>query len=218
MTRILLAGATGLVGRQVAAILSLRSMDRELHIISRRAIDNQGSNAVQHIVDPGHWARTITEVAPQVIISCLGTTIKTAGSKAAFAAVDFDLITNVGQAAKAARARHMIMVSSPVANASSKIFYLSTKGKTEDAIRAMGFERLDIIRPGLLRGMRSDARIGESLGTMLSPLTDAIMQGALRRFRSIDSTIVAKAIANLTVATGEGTYIHENDSIAELAG
>lgn len=218
MTRILLAGATGMVGRQVATIMSAPSIDGELHVISRRQINGLDSSAIQHIVEPANWTSPIIEVAPQVIISCLGTTIKSAGSKSAFTGVDFDLITLVGQAARAAGTRHMILVSSVGANASSANFYLSIKGKTENAIRALGFERLDIIRPGLLRGIRENARTGESLGIMLSPLTDVMMQGPFRRYRSIDGGIVAKAIANLSVAGGQGTFIHENDSITELAG
>ena len=218
MTRILLAGATGMVGRQVANILSAPFVDRELHIISRRPITGLDNNIMQHIVDPAKWTSLITEVAPQVIISCLGTTIKAAGSKSAFAAVDFELTTRVGQAAHAAGTRHMILMTSVGASASSANFYLSTKGKTETAIRALGFERLDIFRPGLLRGIRAEARTGESLGILLSPIADALMHGRFRRYRSIDGAVVAKAIANLTEAGGQGTFIHENDSITEVAG
>ena len=218
MTRILLAGATGMVGRQVANILSAPFVDRELHIISRRPITGLDNNIMQHIVDAAKWTSLITEVAPQVIISCLGTTIKAAGSKSAFAAVDFELTTRVGQAAHAAGTRHMILMTSVGASASSANFYLSTKGKTETAIRALGFERLDIFRPGLLRGIRAEARTGESLGILLSPIADALMHGRFRRYRSIDGAVVAKAIANLTEAGGQGTFIHENDSITEVAG
>lgn len=218
MTRILLAGATGMVGRQVANILSAPFVDRELHIISRRPITGLDNNIMQHIVDAAKWTSLITEVAPQVIISCLGTTIKAAGSKSAFAAVDFELTTRVGQAAHAAGTRHMILMTSVGASASSANFYLSTKGKTETAIRALGFERLDILRPGLLRGIRAEARTGESLGILLSPIADALMHGRFRRYRSIDGAVVAKAIANLTEAGGQGTFIHENDSITEVAG
>jgi uncharacterized protein YbjT (DUF2867 family) len=218
MTRILLAGATGLIGRQVVELLADMSSDHELHIISRRPVGNLPVNITQHIDDASRWSDYITASAPDVLISCLGTTIKTAGSKSAFAAVDLNLVSMVGQTAKTAGAGQMIMVSSVGANVSSANFYLSTKGKAEQALRAIGFDRLDIIRPGLLRGNRAETRTGELLGMMLSPLTDAMMHGRLRRYRSIDSATVAKAITNLTMADGSGMFIHENDAITTLAG
>lgn len=218
MTRILLAGATGLIGRQVVELLADMPSDHELHIISRRPVGNLPVNITQHIDDASRWSDYITASAPDVLISCLGTTIKTAGSKSAFAAVDLNLVSMVGQTAKTAGAGQMIMVSSVGANVSSANFYLSTKGKAEQALRAIGFDRLDIIRPGLLRGNRAETRTGELLGMMLSPLTDAMMHGRLRRYRSIDSATVAKAITNLTMADGSGMFIHENDAITTLAG
>ena len=112
----------------------------------------------------------------------------------------------------------MITVSSVGASADASNFYLSTKGKAEQALRALGFDRLDILRPGLLRGNRQESRTGEALGIILSPLTDALMHGPLRRYRSIDSATVANAIASLTVGGGKGENIHENDAIAALAG
>lgn len=112
----------------------------------------------------------------------------------------------------------MIAISSVGASAKSANFYLSTKGKAEAALRALAFDRLDILRPGLLRGNREENRTGESLGIMLSPFTDSLMHGPLRRYRSIDSAVVAKAIANLALNGGEGQLIHENDAITALAG
>jgi uncharacterized protein YbjT (DUF2867 family) len=171
-----------------------------------------------HIADSAEWPSHIAQIAPDVAISCLGTTIKTAGSKAAFAAVDLDLVIAFAAAAKAAGAKHMIAISSVGASANAANFYLSTKGKAEAALSALGFDRLDIIRPGLLRGNREESRTGEVLGIMLSPFTDALMHGPLRRYRSIDSAVVAKTIANLAMTDGQGTFIHENDAITAFAG
>ena len=218
MSKILLVGATGLVGQQVLQLLTMQNSANELSIISRRSVDNLPIYLSQHVAEPSEWPRRIAAIAPDILINCLGTTIKIAGSNSAFAAVDLELVNTIGRAAQTAGAKHMITVSSVGANAYSANFYLSTKGKAELALRAIGFQRLDIIQPGLLRGDRAERRQGESLGIMLSPLTDAIMHGPLRRFRSIDSATVARAIANLVSAGGAGTYIHENEEITALAG
>lgn len=218
MSRILLAGATGLVGFQVLQLLALEGSKAEPHSISRRPVVLLPLGIQPHIVDIAEWSAIITGIKPDVAISCLGTTIKTAGSKEGFAAVDLDLVTSVATAAKAAGAKQMIAISSVGASANSANFYLATKGKAEAALRALTFDRLDILRPGLLRGNREESRAGETLGIILSPLTDALMHGPLRRYRSINSFDVAMAIANLAVVGGQGQFIHENDAITALAG
>ncbi len=215
MSKILLVGATGLVGSQVFKGLCSA---HDLHIISRRPLVSLPPNVMCHVIASEGWAELTAKIAPDIAISCLGTTIKTAGSKTAFAAVDFDLVTAFAAAAKESGARQMIAISSVGASASSANFYLSTKGKAEAGLRALEFGRLDILRPGLLRGDRQESRAGEALGMMLSPFTDALMHGPLRRYRSIDSATVARAIVNLVETERHGQFIHENDAITALAG
>jgi hypothetical protein len=84
---------------------------------------------------------------------------------------------------------------------------------------ALGFERLDLLRPGLLTGgERPDSRPGERIGILLSPLTDLLMIGGLSRYRSIPSAKVAQAAVTLALGGGHGRHIHENDAIRALAG
>ena len=218
MRRILLAGGTGLVGSQVLQHLALGHSNIELHIIARRPVNSPPAGVQSHVADIADWPALIARIAPEVAICCLGSTIKVAGSKEAFAAVDFDLVTAFAKASKAAGAKQMIEISSVGANAQSANFYLATKGKAESALQALSFDRLDIVRPGLLRGNRSESRAGEALGITLSPFSDALMHGAFRRYRSVDSQIVARAIAALAIVGGQGEFIHENDAMTALAG
>ena len=82
-----------------------------------------------------------------------------------------------------------------------------------------GFDRVDFLRPGLLTGgERPESRPGESIASLLAPLTDILMLGGLRRYRSIPARIVAQAAANLALNGGDGRHIHENESIRALAG
>jgi len=117
----------------------------------------------------------------------------------------------------------MISVSSVGAKAGSGNFYLSTKGKMEDALAAMGFDRLDILRPGLLLGDRhGPRRTGEAIGMLLAPLTDALMHGGLRRYRSVRADAVARAMLALaagggTTGGGSSVHVHEHDAILSLA-
>lgn len=89
----------------------------------------------------------------------------------------------------------------------------------EQGLRNIGFQRLDIMRPSLLTGgKRDEQRPGEALGILLSPVTDRLMLGPMRRFASTPSDLLAKAIAALASKNDDGIFIHENDSIRSLAG
>jgi uncharacterized protein YbjT (DUF2867 family) len=218
MKKVIVAGATGLIGKQV--VFELAGLDHvETHILVRRTPERVPEGLIVHALDTGSWPKAIAATAPDVVISCLGTTMRTAGSKEAFRAVDFDLVLAVAAAARAAGARQMIAVTSVGASPKASNFYLKTKGEAEDAMAAQGFERLDLIRPGLLTGgERPDARPGESLGILLSPITDLLMVGGLSRYRSVPAATVAHAIVALVTKGGEGRHIHENDAIRALAG
>ena len=152
-------------------------------------------------------------------MSAIGTTMRQAGSKAAFRAVDHDAVTDFASAARRAGARRMAIVSSVGADAASRNFYLRVKGEAEAALRALGFERLDIMRPGLLRGPRDGPpRTGERLALLLSPVSDLILRGPLDRYAAIDAAVVADAMVASLDQTGAGTFVHENRAIHRLAG
>ncbi len=161
----------------------------------------------------------VEDIGPDIAISCLGTTMRIAGSQKAFRSVDHDLVTAFAKAAKMAGAKHFIAISSVGASAKSGSFYLRTKGEVEGILGGMGFDRLDLIRPGLLTGgSRPDSRLGESIATIFSPVTGLFMLGSLSRYHSTPSVKVAQAIAALVADGGQGSFIHENDSINAVAG
>ena len=217
MKKVVIAGATGLVGKQLVVELAGQE-GVETHILVRRKPERVPTGVIVHVADPKDWPAEVASINADVAISCLGTTMKTAGSKGAFRAVDFELVAAFAKAAKEAGAGHMIVVSSVGASTKASNFYLQTKGEAEEAMTQAGFERVDFLRPGLLTGgERPESRPGESLAIMLAPLTDLLMVGGLSRYRSIPALVVAQAIANLALTAGQGKHIHENDAIRALA-
>lgn len=215
--KILLVGATGLIGGLLTRKLVEQGRDSTLHLLLRRPYRENVGKAKVHVQLQENWPATIARIKPDIAISCLGSTMKKAGSKAEFAAVDRDLVGAVAAAAKAAGARQFIAISSTMADSSASSFYLKTKGEAEDLLRAQHFDRLDIIRPGLLRGERtSDNRLGESLAIAASPVLDLLLQGKFRRYRSILASDIAAAIVELMGESAPGTYVHENDAIWEM--
>ena len=198
----IIAGASGLVGDLLAA----RLKDQNLTAIGRRAVPGITD---QRIAPVAEWPALVATLKPEIAISTLGTTIRAAGSQAAFAAIDHDAVVAFARAAKDAGARQFLMVSSVGAGSAS--FYLKTKGRAEASVRAMGFARVDIFRPGLLLGERPGAaRPVERLLTALSPITNALTPRAFDQYRAIAADDVAAAMARVVGATVDGVFIHHN--------
>ena len=131
-------------------------------------------------------------VEAEDVFCCLGTTIKVAGSQAAFRRVDYEYPVALARAAARDGAKRLLVVSALGANARSRVFYNRVKGEMENAVRAAGVARPCLFRPSLLSGPRAEPRFGERaglvLGTMLGPL--------LGRYRPIHADLVAAAMLN----------------------
>lgn len=211
-----IAGATGLVGRQMLDLLLREPLD--VHALLRRP-------APELPVSPRlrlhqiNFAAPLTDAlpAPQTVCLCLGTTIKQAGSQAAFRAVDFDAVLNVARAARAAGARRCAVVSALGADRQSKVFYNRVKGDMEQALRSLQFERLVIARPSLLVGERAalgqPTRAGEVWGLRLSkPLLPLIPA----RWRPIEARRVARAMLLALEQPGAAVQLLESDALQTL--
>ena len=217
-TRVVLVGATGLIGRAVMAEAVARP-DIHLVAVARREVPlPKGARMEMLLSDTEHWPDAIAAGRPHVGVIALGTTIKAVGGdKQAFRAVDHDLVLECAAAAKAAGARQLIVVSSVGAQFSSKNFYLSVKGEVEDKLAKLHFERLDIMRPGLLRGKREGApRPAERLGMILSPVLDLLMLGGLRKYRSAKAADVARVILLLAGTRQRGQVVHQHDEMQRI--
>ena len=215
--KILIVGATGLIGGLLTRKLVGQGADKQMHLLLRRPYRENVGKAKIHVQLQENWPAAIAKIKPDIAISCLGSTMKKAGSKAEFAAVDRDLVGAVAAAARTAGARQFITISSTMADSGASGFYLKTKGEAEDLLRAQQFDRLDILRPGLLRGERTnDNRMGERLAIAASPVLDMLLHGKFRRYRSILASDVAAAIVALIGADASGEYVHENDGICAM--
>lgn len=216
--RVLLVGATGLVGTQVMQQCVGRADVRLIALTRREAPMPPGARMEMLVADPAEWSESLATVAPNAVICALGTTWRKAGGdQAAFRAVDQDLVLRVAQAAKDAGVSNFVLISSVGADLASRAFYLRVKGEVEAALRKLKFYRLDILRPGLLRGRRAgDRRIAERLGIVFSPLMDVFLHGERRRFRSLDARIVSRAALKGAMEKAQGTFVHEHDAICRL--
>lgn len=216
---LLLVGATGLVGSALIAHTAHNRAIRLAALARREPGLPRGACVEVLVADPAQWAEAIARARPQCLVIALGTTrAAVGGDLAAFRAVDHDLVLAVARAGRAAGTRQVILVSSVGADAASRAFYLRVKGEVEAAVNALNFPRLDIVRPGLLRGARQGpARPLERAGQIVAPLVDPLLRGSLARFRSIHARDVAAAIALLAGHEGRGRQVHHTGDIHKLA-
>lgn len=212
--RLCLVGASGLVGQAVIAGSIGRSDVRVIGVARREVPLPEGAQMEVLVGDTSQWPTLIAAAQAQVLVCALGTTRKAAGSDEAFRAVDYDLVLETAKAARAAGIEHVILVSSVGADRASRNLYLRTKGDIEDAVHKLGFRRLDILRPGLLRGHRSESRPLESMAQVLNPVADAIvLHGRFAKFRSISVRRLADTIFVLSAEKTRGRFIHEHDAM-----
>jgi uncharacterized protein YbjT (DUF2867 family) len=216
--RVLLVGATGLVGTRVMEACVGREDVRLIALTRREAPMPPGARMEMLVADPAEWDKSLAAVAPDAVICALGTTWRKAGKdEAAFRAVDQDLVLKVARAARDAEVKNFVFVSSVGAGLGSRAFYLRLKAEVETSLRKLKFYRLDILRPGLLRGpRRGDRRAAERLGIWLSPMTNLFFHGPRRELRAIDARVVAHAALQGAKEKVRGTFVHDYDAIRRL--
>ncbi|GAA4052724.1 NAD(P)H-binding protein [Parerythrobacter jejuensis] len=217
--RIALVGATGLIGQQILQLAVGREDLRIVGIARREVSLPEGARMEVFVAEPDKWGEVLEAVKPDVLISALGSTWNKSGKdEDAFRAVDQHLVLDTAKAAMAAGVERMIAVSSVGADRHSKNFYLRVKGEVELQLSKVGFKRLDILRPGLLRGGRkNDPRAGESLAIIASPIMDLLLHGSMRQYRSIKAREVGEAALALALRRTQGRFVHDNDGMHRAA-
>ena len=189
----LVIGATGATGRDlVNQLLTDKDYD-EVNVFVRRPLEVESPKLKTHIVDfekPEEWKDLVDG---DVAFSCLGTTLKDAGSKEAQRKVDYDYQYNFAKAAKENEVEDYILVSSYGANPKSKIFYSRMKGELEQSIKALHFNKLMIFQPGMLDRKDSE-RTGEVLGGKIIKFANKF--GVLTQQKPLPTAVLAKAMIN----------------------
>lgn len=152
----------------------------------------------------------------QDVFCALGTTIRKAGSQAAFRHVDLELPLRSAKVALQAGAEQFVVVSSVGADATSKNFYLRTKGEMERELARLPFKAIHILRPSLLIGKRAEFRLSEVIAMALAPALDLVTLGALRKYHSVRAETVGKAMVTAAKQGMSGSSVDEYDGIVSL--
>ena len=206
----IIAGSTGLVGSHCLRYLLSSPDYSSITSLVRRLITTTDPKVRQQIVN---FDKLDDLPAADDVFCALGTTIRQAGSKAAFRKVDFEYVVRLAERSLSKGAKTFLVVSSVGANAKSGNFYLRTKGEVEGALRHLPFQAMHIFRPSLLVGKRAQSRPGERIAAVLGEVLKFAMVGPLSKYRPIPAAFVAKAMAKAAGSGVSGVHVYHYDEI-----
>ena len=213
----LLFGATGAVGSQLLELCLESEKYKKVSVIARRpaTVEHAKLNWIECEYDALHDLAPLPGLAGGDAYCCLGTTIKTAGSREKFRLVDHDYVINAAGFARACKTRNFSVVSALGADAKSANFYSRTKGEVEAALIAENLPSLRIFRPSLLKGKRSEFRLGEEIGNALSVLLTPVFALGFRKYQPIEIGNLAWAMYQTSTdeSIGDSVRIFENDEL-----
>jgi uncharacterized protein YbjT (DUF2867 family) len=199
-------GATGLVGAECVRQFAESPRFARVIALARRPLANISSRFETRVIDFERLEEAHEHFRVSHIVCALGTTIKKAGTQERFRRVDHDYPLAAARLGLREGAKHFLLVSALGASARSRVFYSRVKGEVEDAIRALPYHSVTIVRPSLLLGERGEFRLGESIGKLFAAITP-------RKYKPVQASAVA---ATLLRAAGEdqaGVRIIESKEI-----
>lgn len=216
VTNALIAGATGLVGRELVSLLVKNDYYNSIHILSRRPFLFEHPKIHSYSVNFDNIGSFKAEALIRDVYVCLGSTLKKAGSVQNFRKVDLQYVLELAKWAAENNILRFSVVSSIGANRSKKNYYLQTKGEMEEELKLLGLEHLIILRPSLLLGKRDEVRMGELAGKFLTKFFSPLLLGKMKKYKPVEASVVAKSMFINTINSNQRVRIIENDEIISL--
>ena len=216
MKTALLVGATGLVGGFVLENLLQEDYFSKVIVLSRKQIAKQHPKLTQIIANFDDMENNASQIVADVIFCCLGTTIKKAGSQAAFKKVDYEYPLKIAEVAKQNGASTYLIISAMGADKNSFIFYNRVKGEIEEAIAKLNFNTFHILQPSLIAGQRPEKRTGENIANKFFPIVNKLLIGSLSKYKSIQAPQIAKAMVHFAKSDTKGVMIHDSGELQKI--
>lgn len=216
--KVVIAGATGLVGSALLEILTKEITVSEIVVLGRTEpllqspkitfvkTDFQLAATIQNYFDDAHS-----------VFCCIGTIIKTAGSQEAFRKVDYGIPVLLAEIAAQKGVKSFIAISSIGANAKSSNFYLKTKGEMELAVLDQKILKTAFLRPSLINGPRKEFRWKELVSAIFLTLFSFLLKGKWKKYRAIDYDVIALAMWKIS-NSANNTHFYESDDIQWIGG
>jgi uncharacterized protein YbjT (DUF2867 family) len=209
----IIAGATGLVGTCLLHKLLADPAYGKVIAVLRKPMARENEKLVQMVIDFDRLPGTLAGVKADHAYCCLGTTIKTAGTKEKQYVIDHDYVVQFALGSFNAGVKHVAVVSSIGANAGSSNFYLRTKGEMERDIRKIPFAGINILQPSLLLGERAEFRTGEKSAIAVMKILNPLMVGGLKKYRGVQASAVANCMIRHLLSEVNGVKVIRSDEI-----
>lgn len=206
----LIIGATGATGKDLVDILLQDPAYTEIVIFVRRSGGRTHPKLSTIITDFDNLEQVSGAIKGDVWFSCLGTTLKAAGSKEKQFHIDYEIPAQFAEIAKRNGVSRTVLLSAYGASATSKVFYSKIKGQLEEKIASLAFETYVIFRPGLLLRKHTD-RLGERISAGILKLLNKV--GVIRKFRPMPTATLAEKLAKAPKVLPAGKHIIELNKI-----
>jgi uncharacterized protein YbjT (DUF2867 family) len=210
---ITIIGASGLIGNEVLKLALDNIAIQNITILVRKSQNLNHPKLTEIITDFKNLKDLENKVNGDALICCLGTTRKKTPNLEEYKNIDFGLTVEIAKIAKINDVQQIYLISAIGADPNSKIFYNRLKGETEQALIKMDFPQTIIYRPSLLIGKRKEFRFGELIAQKLAPIFDVFLIGSLKKYHSISSNTIAKAVINRVLSNSEKIEIMEYNEI-----
>lgn len=208
MKKVLVLGATGLVGTEILKQLEASSEVLKINVLLRRPLPQglKNSKVQEYVMDFDRLDSSSDCFSVDAVICAIGTTIKKAGSQEAFRQVDYEYPLKIAKFCKAKGAQGFYLVSALGADANSPIFYNRVKGELERDLQKIGFANLVIAHPSVLLGNRQESRPAEKIAMQVGKLFP-------KKWRSVPAEKVAHSLVASLKDSKPGTRVFENSEI-----
>lgn len=210
-------GASGLVGHELTLILAHLPEVTKIKAFTRSPLGRMPAKVENYIINFDSLSNYEQDLKAEVFICCLGSTIKKAGSKDNFKKVDYEYALNFAKLAEKTAAKKFLIITAMGASSNSLVFYNQVKGQLEDKIRELHISQVEVFRPSLILGERKESRTGEEFMKKAFHAIPKLFSGPLEKYRPIEASDIAKAMAIATLDFREGFFIYPSSRIQKIA-
>ncbi|MFA6057676.1 MAG: NAD(P)H-binding protein [Taibaiella sp.] len=209
----LIIGATGATGKDLLGLLLNDRDYEEVVIFVRRYTGITHPKFKEALTNFDKLEEMSDAIAGDVLFSCLGTTLKAAGSKDKQRHIDYEIPLKFAEIAKKKGVAELVLLSAYGASPQSKVFYSKIKGELEEKMKRLAFDKLIIFRPGLLLRKNTD-RLGERISATVIQSLNSL--GLIRKFRPLPTPILAEKLAKAPKIFSAGTHVLQLDEIFQV--
>ncbi|MDH5474347.1 MAG: NAD-dependent epimerase/dehydratase family protein [Cyclobacteriaceae bacterium] len=213
----LIAGVTGLIGKQLLQLLLVDDGYSKIVSISRRSTGIQHEKLKEVIISFDRMNDVVDKLVADDVFICLGSTMKKAGSKEVFEQFDYTYPFQLATISLENGAKQLSIISALGADSTSSFFYNRVKGELESAIMGLTYETINILRPSLLIGEREEVRTIENIAQKFYKSLGWVFVGSAKKYKAIESETVAMAMLNIAQSNNLGITIYNSDEIAARA-